>query len=204
MYSKAEQTKKVRQKPKPSMRNTKPRKKKCKYCKEWFTPEREMQTTCTIEHAILYAKKDDVKSKAINKAKQLSRSQDKSIMAEKAQKVFNKFIRARDKEEKCISCDYDWKANGNMRQAHASHYMSVGKSKKLRFNEYNVNKSCSICNSQLSGNLAEYRIRLIDKIGLAKVEELENIAKESSPCKYTVEDYKKIISIYSKKIKDMI
>jgi hypothetical protein len=37
-----------------------------------------------------------------------------------------------------------------------------------------VHKQCSACNNNLSGNLTEYRIHLIKKIGFAKVEELEN------------------------------
>lgn len=184
-------------------KNKKPRKKKCRNCKEWFIPERDMQTTCSFNCAIKYAKNNDVKQKEINKQKKQWKQKDKSILREKAQFWFNKFIRLRDKDLPCISCGYDWKENGNMRQAHASHYMAVGKSNRLRFNEYNVHKSCSICNSHLSGNLQEYRPRLINKIGLKKVEELEEIAKESKPCKYTVEDYKKIILIYKEKCKEI-
>lgn len=193
MYTKEMQTKKNKQ---PKLR-----KRKCKHCKEWFEPERQGQDCCTIEHALEYAK---VKTKKHQEqTKKAFRQKDKSKLREKAQMVFNAYIRERDKDKPCISCDYDWKANANLRQAHASHYMAVGKSEKLRFNEYNVHKSCSICNSHLSGNLNEYRPRLIKKIGLEKVEELERVAKESTPCKYTEEDYKKIVSIYTQKIKEL-
>lgn len=187
------------------LKHNKPkRKKKCKHCKKWFAPEREMQSTCGYECAIAYGKKDEVKQKAIAKRKREWKQSDKSKLKEDAQYWFNKFIRLRDKDLPCISCDYDWVASPTQRQAHASHYMSVSKSSKLRFNEYNVHKSCQICNTHLSGNLAEYRIRLIEKIGIEKVEELELVANESEPCKYSIEDLKKIIVIYKEKCKNMI
>jgi len=179
------------------------RKRKCGTCREWFEPKREQQKVCeNIECAISYGKV--VKEKNIRIAKKSFNQTDKSKLKEKAQFYFNKFIRLRDKDLPCISCDYDWKSNGTQRQAHASHYMSVSKSSKLRFNEYNVHKSCQICNTHLSGNLAEYRIRLIEKVGINKVEELEKVANESAPCKYTIEDYKKIILTYGQKAKDMV
>lgn len=194
MYSKKDQLKQKK----------KPRKKKCKQCKDWFIPQRDMQSTCGFECAIAYGKKDEVKQKAITQKKREWKQSDKSKLKEEAQKWFNRFIRLRDKELPCISCDYDWTASATQRQAHASHYMSVSKSAKLRFNEYNVHKSCQICNTHLSGNLAEYRIRLIKKIGSAKVEELEKVANEAEPCKYTIEDLKKIIVIYKEKCKNMV
>ena len=206
MYSKSEQTK----------HNKKTKRKRCKLesCNKLFAPVRDFQKCCSFEHDMEFINdKNNLKNlinegkkrevKTANKKKKEFNQSDKSYQMEKAQAIFNKFIRLRDIDLPCISCDYDWKANGSIRQAHASHYMSVGKSKKLRFNEYNVHKSCQICNSHLSGNLVEYRPRLIKKIGLEKVEELEKISKDASPSKYTIEDYKKIIHIYTSKISDL-
>ena len=39
---------------------------------------------------------------------------------------------------------------------------------------WNVNASCAQCNKDFSGNISEYRIRLVEKIGLAKVEWLDS------------------------------
>lgn len=194
--------------------NKKPKRKRCKECNKLFTPEREMQPCCTFDCEIAYISNknnlkkliDDGKKNRIkesNKKKKELKENDKSYWIQKAQKEFNKFIRLRDKNEKCISCDYIWNNGGYQRQAHASHYISVNKSKALRFNELNVWKSCQQCNTHLSGNLAEYRIRLIKKIGLEKVEELERIANHSQPDKYTIENYKEIYNKYKEKIKEL-
>ena len=83
--------------------------------------------------------------------------------------LVNQYVRLRDKDEGCISCDKPKSWDG---QWHASHYHSRGRSSSLRFNLLNIWKSCSVCNSHLSGNLAEYRPKLIKKIGREKFDEL--------------------------------
>lgn len=185
MYSKEQQLKKVK----------KPRKKKCKNCREWFTPEREMQSTCNITCAIAYANKDEVKQKEINKKKRAFKQSDKSKLRETAQFWFNKFIRLRDKDEPCISCGHT-----QGRQFHAGHYKPAGANPQLRFNELNVHKQCSICNNYKSGNLAEYRKNLIKKIGIKNVEALE---QDKSTKKYSIEDYANIIVKYKSECKDL-
>ena len=90
------------------------------------------------------------------------------LLAE-AQKVFNKFIRERDKDNGCISCPTG-------RVEHASHYLSQGHHGHLRFNEINVNGSCLRCNKFLHGNLISYRSGLIKKVGEQKVLLLESQA----------------------------
>lgn len=183
------------------------KRKKCKNCSKMFQPERQLQSCCSFECSIEWAKKPKVQKQYIlekqKTAKKEFKSNDKSTLLKLAQITFNKFIRLRDAGNKCISCDYTWGESGHQRQQHASHYISTSKSRLLRFNEDNVHLSCQICNTHLSGNLAEYRIRLIDKIGLDKVEELERMAGDSKPCKYDAEDYKKIIETYKKKIKEI-
>ena len=187
----------------------KPKKKKCKNCLSFFIPDRLMQTTCGFECAIEYSNKPKVQKKyIIDKHRELKKEfkeNDKGTLLKLAQMTFNKYIRTRDSKvtNKCISCNYTWGGLNHQRQAHASHYISTSKSRLLRFNEDNVHLSCQICNTHLSGNLAEYRIRLIEKIGLEKVEKLERLANNNEPCRYSVEDYKKIIDTYKQKIKDL-
>lgn len=183
------------------------KKKKCKNCLKMFHPDRPMQSCCSFDCSIEWAKKPKVQKKYIidkqKAAKKEFKENDKSTLLKLAQMTFNKYIRLRDSSvtNKCISCDYVWGNDGHQRQAHASHYISTSKSRLLRFNEDNVHLSCQICNTHLSGNLAEYRIRLITKIGLDKVEELERLAGDSSPYRYTAEDYKRIVDTYKEKIK---
>lgn len=116
----------------------------------------------------------------------------KSILINVAQMVFNRFVRLRDKNNGCISC-------GDTRistEYHAGHYRSVGSSNSLRFTEDNCNKQCAYCNVFLSGNIKEYRKRLIRKIGLKRVEELEKRRVGSA---FTIEDLVNIIEKYRKK-----
>jgi len=87
----------------------------------------------------------------------------------KAQTVFNKWIRERDKGSPCISC-------GSGIPTQAGHFYSAGHHNQLRFNEDNCHLQCVRCNMFLSGNLLNYRIGLIKKIGIVKVTELDLIA----------------------------
>ncbi|MDG6786005.1 recombination protein NinG, partial [Glaesserella parasuis] len=71
---------------------------------------------------------------------------------------------------------------------------------ELRFNEDNVHKQCSACNNHLSGNITEYRINLVRKIGVERVEALESY---HPPVKWSIEDCKEIIKTYRAKIKEL-
>ena len=144
------------------------------------------------------------KAKKSRELKKEFKENDKGILLRIAQATFNKYIRLRDRNDKCISCDYVWGGLNHQRQQHSSHYISTSKSRLLRFNEDNAHKSCQICNTHLSGNLAEYRPRLIEKIGLDRVLELERLANDNKPCRYTAEDYKAIIDKYKNKIKEIL
>lgn len=87
-------------------------------------------------------------------------------MLKKAQEVFNKWIRERDKDKGCISCGSE--------VDHAGHYYSQGHHSGLRFNEINTNGQCLRCNNFLHGNLINYRKGLVKRYGEAKVMLLEN------------------------------
>lgn len=89
-------------------------------------------------------------------------------------KVFNAFIRKRDLLAgdmfKCISCG----KIKSKEQLNAGHYYSAGNHSSLRWHEDNVHGQCIQCNNYLHGNLLNYRKNLIDKIGLERVEKLDN------------------------------
>jgi hypothetical protein len=149
-----------------------------------------------VEYANLHLSKKKKEKVKINNARKKEFNQnDVKFLKVLAQKVFNTFIRMRDKDEPCISCGYA----GTGRQAHASHYRPATNS-KLRYDERNVWKSCQICNTHLSGNLANYRLALIEKIGLQQVEELEST---NGVYIYTVEELQAIIKKYRAKTKEL-
>lgn len=99
----------------------------------------------------------------------IQKYKDKSIswLINKAEEHFNKFIRNRDRSLGCISC-------GKGQVEDAGHFYPKTYS-ALRFNEWNVNGQCSYsCNKMKSGNIHEYRIALIKKIGEKNVQWLDN------------------------------
>jgi len=88
------------------------------------------------------------------------------FLLKKAQRIFNTWVRERDKDKGCISCGSE--------VDHAGHYYSQGHHGSLRFNEMNVNGQCLRCNNFLHGNLINYRKGLVKRYGDQKVMLLEN------------------------------
>ena len=113
------------------------------------------------------------------------------------QTIINKIARLRDRDDGCISCDKPPTWDG---QWHGSHFRSVGAASAVRFNLWNVHKACSVCNNHKSGNLIEYRPRLIAKIGAEKVEWL---MAQNQITRYDVDYLKRFKEVMGKKLKRM-
>ena len=144
--------------------------KTCKICKAKYQPFNTTQRVCSGSCALVDAKEKQAKKiKQLHaKEKKLHKLNDKPFRAKEAQKAFNAYIRARDMNEPCISCQ-----RHHTGQYHAGHYISVGAAIELRFEELNVHKQCAPCNNHLSGNAIKYRVNLKKKIGKDKVDWLE-------------------------------
>lgn len=171
--------------------------KTCKICKSKFEPLRPLQMVCSVKCGIIYTNKQKDKEWKKEKAKKKKELLTLQDWIKIAQQIVNKYIRERDKNElNCISCG---KLIKGVR--HASHYLSAGNHYSVRFNTDNIWVSCYKCNVMLSGNQIEYRKRLIDKIGIERVEYLESIANET--VKYSIEDLQNIIKEFKKKIKEL-
>ena len=143
--------------------------KKCR-CGNIFKQTNTLQKiciTCAIKKAKVKEKKEKRKEIRETKEKLKTRSQ----WLKEAQTAFNKYVRLRDNGKPCVSCD---KPDNGQHQRHASHYRSVGACSNLRFNLNNCFASCMQCNSHKAGNVVEYRIRLVKKLGTEKVEWLES------------------------------
>lgn len=151
--------------------------KRCRTCRREFVPTHSTtQMTCSPTCAIAYARNQPkqvakVAAKLVSQEKREWRKKTKSIGAllREAQHEFNAFIRLRDHGRPCISCGRLTGAKLN-----AGHYRTTKAASHLRFNEDNVHAQCEHCNSYLSGNLIEYRKGLIGRIGVERVEALEN------------------------------
>ena len=186
-------------------------KRKCKMCGEVFNKSKPLQFCCCPACAIAYTKKQN----AIKQAKasvQARRKERAQIIArkhaletipeltKKAQRTFNAYIRARDEGKSCISCNRPLPTNSGFYGYDAGHYRSVGAAPHLRFNENNVHGQCKACNNYKSGNVVEYRLNLIKRIGLTEVEAIEsdNIARH-----YTKDDLREIERTYKQKLKEL-
>jgi nitrogen fixation protein len=182
----------------PVKKALKPR--RCRCCGKPYTPISSMSKACSVPCALdlvrqanarkeARAKRDERAATRVAKEKLKSRAD----YLREAQTAVNAYVRLRDANEPCISCDRPATWGG---QWHASHYRSVGSNPGWRFNLLNINRSCSICNAWLSGNIGGYRPRLIEKIGIERVEMLE---QESPVRKYDIEYLKRLKRIFREK-----
>ena len=177
--------------------------KSCKYCKKRYPVSDGVQQPagffCDYDHAIKWANDKAEKARLLAQAQDLKARKEKlktrGDWLKELQTIFNRFIRLRDQGQPCISCQ---KVDNGSHQRHASHYRSVGANPELRFCELNVWASCAQCNGMQSGNLINYRIALVNKLGNGKVEWLEGPHK---PLKLTIDDIKLMKVVYKNKIK---
>jgi hypothetical protein len=107
---------------------------------------------------------------------------------------FNRYVRFRDFDQPCISCQ-----KYHDGQNHAGHYLTTASNPELRFNEIGCHLQCSICNNHLSGNQLQYRKHLITKIGLPLVEWLEGPHK---PLKATIQELQFLRTYYRNRAKE--
>ncbi|MGE8045165.1 recombination protein NinG [Pseudomonas monteilii] len=193
------------------MRVANPKPKKCRApgCGQRFNPTMSTQKVCSVACAIAISKDSKlqkVAAKAITKQarqelqERRERLKTKGEHLREAQQSFNAYIRERDRLAgyACISSGrpLDW--NGNA--VDAGHYRSTGAAPHLRFDENNCHAQSKHDNRYLSGNVAEYRLGLIQRIGLAAVEALE---ADQAPRRYTIEDLQAIKALYRQKLNDL-
>ena len=187
----------------------KPKKCRVATCRASFVPSRMGQAVCSPACAMIDAPRHEPKAR-----KALADIQRKDIKVRKerlksradhlreAQAAVNEYVRLRDAQLPCISCDSTPNDNDLMTGSRwdAGHYRSVGACPELRFEPLNIHRQCVKCNRNLSGNAVEYRIRLVQRIGAEKVAWLEG---PHQACKYTVEEIKAIKAKYRAMTKEL-
>lgn len=174
----------------------KQRKCKNKLCGKLFTPTKPLQSVCDFGCAIELNLQNKAKRARKEHREAKERIKSRGDWTREAQAEFNRFIRLRDSKFPCISC-----GRHHTGQYHAGHYRTVGANPELRFEELNVHKQCAPCNDHLHGNLINYRISLIKRIGIEKVEWLEG---QHDPKKYSIDDLKQIKANYRKKANEIL
>ena len=125
---------------------------------------------------------------------------------EKAQKIFNEYIRLRDCLETtgcpfaavCCTCGGEVTNSGDLQ---AGHYILDSPNGNLTsFDEVNVNGQCKSCNRYHHGRLDEYSKFIIEKYGLKEFNRLHNLKLKTK--KWTILELEDIIEKYKKKLHD--
>lgn len=176
--------------------------KKCKVCKKPFVPKRPLQFLCGIGCATEYAYKAHKKSTEKKQREKIKEMKEglltRTDYLNLLQITFNTYIRQRDKNQLCISCN---KPFTFVNKITAGHFFSVGSYPNLRFNENNIFGQCNHCNLFLHSNPIEYRLGIEKRIGKKKVAEL--YADRDKPLKLSIDEIKAMIVLYKQKIKKL-
>lgn len=182
-----------------------PKARRCavKSCRAEFVPHQPMQKVCSLTCAQESAKQERAKRTA--KANRQLRADTRARLEElkglpellaEAQQAFNAYIRLRDAGRPCICCG-GLPQSGHLTGGEwdAGHYRSVGAAGHLRFHEDNVHRQLKRCNRR-AFDASAYRRNLVVKIGLERVEALEN---NSTPHKWTRDEVRAIRDEYRAK-----
>lgn len=175
---------------------------KCKNpeCRQSFQPRNSMQVVCSpgcgLALAAIQRKRKESQLEREDKRQTRERREKLKSRADymrEAQREVNAYVRLRDAHLGCVSCDKPATWQG---QWHASHLRSVGAAPHLRFNLWNIHKSCSVCNNHLSGNILGYKPELIRRIGEQRVHWLESCQVIA---RHDIEYIKRIKRVFAKK-----
>jgi hypothetical protein len=100
-----------------------------------------------------------------------------------ARKSFQKWIRLRDSDKNCISCN-----SSTADTFDGGHFYKAEVYSGLIFNENNCHKQCRKCNRFMNGNELNFRKGLITRYGIDYVANLDNICDINRVKKYTKEE----------------
>ncbi len=184
-----------------------PKLKSCKVCREKFEPRTPLQVACGWECAAIHGQKVTAQQKA--KQQRQERAQDKAKLEgmktypqliAACQKAFNSVVRMRDMlaGHRCISSGrvLDWSGNA----VDAGHYRSTGSAPHLRFNFDNCHAQSKHDNQFKSGNAVDYRLGLIARIGIERVEALES---NNTPANWSHDDLRQMTKEFQRQLREM-
>ena len=177
-----------------------PKARACEVCERVFVPDRMGQLVCRPACAMARVRQAKKAERASIKARKEAIKTIPALIRE-AQIAFNAWIRARDFTQPCISCDAPPPDLSGLHAGRdAGHYRSTGSASHLRFHPDNCHAQCVHCNRWGAGKAVDYRIRLIRRIGPARVEELE---ADNAPHKWTREGLIEVRDTYRAKLKQI-
>jgi len=178
-------------------------------CDVMYVPYSTLTRACSGKCALVLVeiKKEEVIRRDLRQRKKQLRTMGELLAL--AQIQFNKFIRLRDRNDPCIDCG-NYATDDDLftgSRWDAGHYLTRGGYPELRFEELNCHKQLSSCNGGSHRHARKnrtvrdgYRERLIEKIGIEKVEWLE---APHMPKNYSREDVMEIREEYRLKVKEL-
>jgi len=184
------------------------REKTCKVCRARFMPARPLQVACSPACAQAIAQRN--REKAEKRAATIERQKTRAalealktipqLMAE-ADRVFCAYIRARDAGLPCICCGGTAKSSSlTGGEWDGGHYRSRGAASHLRYDERNCHAQLKQCNRR-AWDVASYRANLVERIGLAAVEDLE---ADNRTHKWTRDELREIRDRYRRKLRELL
>jgi len=173
--------------------------KPCAHCGSSFMPARPMQSVCSPICASQKVRRDRKREREEIRERKAAIKRIPDLIKE-AQHAFNAFIRARDASHPCICCGQPLGEAATGGGFDCGHYRSTGSASHLRFNEDNAHAQRKHCNRYGAGRAVDYRIGLINRIGLARVEALES---DNTPHKWTREELIDLKATYRRKLREL-
>lgn len=171
---------------------------RCKNCKEKYEAKHFNQKYCFKSECVkVWVSTSKVKNWKKEKKQlkdELETIQQKVL---KVQKIVNKYVRLRDEGKECISCSKKLKGKYD-----AGHYYSAGTHWSVRFHLDNIWGQCVHCNRDRHGNLIEYRIKLLQRIGQDRLTSLQDQAHHTR--KFTKHELEEISKKFKQMIKEII
>lgn len=171
---------------------------RCRCCKDKFKPKKFLQKYCMEKNECIKAFLESMRATKWKKEKKELQEKLKTLSQyeQEARKVFQAWIRKRDKDRPCISCPAT-----TAKQWDGGHFFKAEVYSGMIFNEDNCHKQCSQCNDYHSGNLLEYRQGLINRYGLEFVERLERTKDNGRNYKYSKTELTEIKNKYTNLLK---
>ena len=173
--------------------------KACKVCATDFTPIRPLQSVCSPKCAMKHVRTQKKVERATTRQRKAALKTIPDLIKE-ADRVFAAWVRERDRQagHTCISSGQplDWSGN----QVDAGHYRSRGAASHLRYHPDNCHAQTKRENRFLAGNAIDYRMGLIQRIGLSRVEALE---ANNSPHKWQRDELLRIIEQFKAALKEL-
>ncbi len=181
--------------------------KKCKVCKHPFEPQynttevvcRSQECRYTYGMKVIEQKRKEFKRQCAKEKKAFYDKQSSyPKLLKEARKVFQLWVRIRDNNQPCISCGKKVADKWD-----GGHWWKAELFTGLIFHEDNVHKQCVSCNKHQDGNGNEYRIGLVKRIGIERVEWLESNKDRLRSYRYTREELQEIKQKYGELVKQL-